>query len=89
VKQTICKFCDTVLIEGQTCHSIVENKSKAGRKLWADILMRKCHTCGKEKRYPINATRPKRKTLRGVQDTDHPAVTKDQDEPPSAAEMNG
>ncbi|KAK4214064.1 RNAse P Rpr2/Rpp21/SNM1 subunit domain-containing protein [Rhypophila decipiens] len=65
VKQTICKYCDSVLIEGETCTSTVENRSKGGRKPWADVLVRKCHGCGRERRYPVNAPRPKRKTERG------------------------
>lgn len=65
MKQTMCKNCDTVLIEGQSCSLYIENKSKGGKKQWADMLVRECHTCGKEKRYPVNAPRTKRKTLRG------------------------
>ena len=65
VKQTICKFCDSVLIEGKTCTSTIENRSKGGRKPWADMLVRRCHACKKEKRHPVSAPRPKRKTERG------------------------
>ncbi|KAK0633303.1 RNAse P Rpr2/Rpp21/SNM1 subunit domain-containing protein, partial [Immersiella caudata] len=64
VKQSICKFCDSILIEGQSCTSAVENRSRGGRKPWADVMVRKCHTCGRERRYPISATRPKRKAER-------------------------
>ncbi|KAL2269508.1 hypothetical protein VTJ83DRAFT_1692 [Remersonia thermophila] len=64
VKQTICKFCDSVLIEGQSCTSVVENRSKGARKPWADVLVRRCHTCGRQRRYPVSAPRPKRKTER-------------------------
>ncbi|KAL2136068.1 hypothetical protein VTI74DRAFT_5648 [Chaetomium olivicolor] len=65
VKQAICKFCDSVLIDGESCTSTIENRSKGARKPWADMLVRKCHTCGKERRYPVHAARPKRKTERG------------------------
>lgn len=65
MKQTTCKFCDSILIEGQTCTSQIENKSKGGRKPWADVLVRRCHTCERERRYPVNTTRPQRKTGRG------------------------
>jgi ribonuclease P protein subunit RPR2 len=65
VKQTICKFCDSILIDGESCTSKIENKSKGAKKPWADVLVRKCHTCGKERRYPVSAARPKRKTDRG------------------------
>lgn len=64
IKQTICKYCDAVQIEGKTCHSTVENLSKGGRKPWADVLVTRCDTCGNTKRYPINAPRQKRKSLR-------------------------
>ncbi|KAK0668154.1 putative ribonuclease P protein subunit p21 [Cercophora samala] len=72
VKQSICKFCDSVLIEGESCTSGIENKSKGGRKPWADVLVRKCHTCGKERRYPVCAKRPKRKTERPVATPEQP-----------------
>lgn len=66
IKQTLCKFCDSILIDGESCTSAIENKSKAARKPWADVLVRKCHTCGRERRYPVSAARPKRKTARGL-----------------------
>ncbi|UPK91679.1 hypothetical protein LCI18_002614 [Fusarium solani-melongenae] len=65
MKQTICKFCDTLQVEGETCTSTVENASKGGRKPWADVLTILCKTCGNVKRYPVSAPRQKRKTLRG------------------------
>ncbi|KAL6896304.1 RNAse P Rpr2/Rpp21/SNM1 subunit domain-containing protein [Trichoderma evansii] len=64
IKQTVCKYCDAVQIEGKTCHSTVENLSKGGRKPWADVLVTRCDTCGNVKRYPISAPRQKRKSLR-------------------------
>lgn len=64
VKQAVCKFCDSVLIEGHSCTSTVENRSRGGRKPWADVLVRRCHTCGRERRYPISAEKQKRKTER-------------------------
>lgn len=70
LKQSVCKYCDTVQIEGQSCTSVVENKSKGGKKPWADILVRKCKTCGGEKRYPVNSPRSKRKSLRGAGSTE-------------------
>jgi len=69
VKRTLCKYCDSVLIDGKTCESTVENKSREGRKPWADVLVRKCLTCGKEKRDPINTKRPSRKTRRSASET--------------------
>lgn len=64
IKRSICKYCDTLLIEGQTCSSIVENKSKGGKKPWADTLVVKCQTCGREKRFPVNTPKQKRRPLR-------------------------
>ncbi|KAL7963201.1 RNAse P Rpr2/Rpp21/SNM1 subunit domain-containing protein [Trichoderma compactum] len=64
IKQTICKYCDAILIEGKTCHSAVENLSKGGRKPWADVLVTRCSTCGNVKRYPVSAPRQNRKPLR-------------------------
>ncbi|CCC09350.1 hypothetical protein SMACR_05234 [Sordaria macrospora] len=66
VKRTICKYCDSVLIDGSTCTTSIENRSKGGRKPWADVMVRRCHACKKERRYPIDAKRTKRKTERGV-----------------------
>ncbi|KAK4043753.1 RNAse P Rpr2/Rpp21/SNM1 subunit domain-containing protein [Parachaetomium inaequale] len=67
VKQTICKFCDSILIDGGSSTSTIENKSKGAKKPWADVLVRKCHTCGRERRYPVSAARPRRKTERGLE----------------------
>ncbi|KAK3489423.1 RNAse P Rpr2/Rpp21/SNM1 subunit domain-containing protein [Neurospora hispaniola] len=70
VKRTICKYCDSLLIDGSTCTAFIENRSKGGRKPWADILVRRCHACKKERRYPIEAKRTKRKTERGISEED-------------------
>ena len=64
LKRTICKYCDTLLVEGRTSVSSIENHSKGGRKPWADVLVIKCKTCGNSKRYPVDAARQKRKSLR-------------------------
>jgi len=61
MKHSICKSCDTMLIDGSTCFSEVENKSKDGKKPWADVLVRRCKTCGFERRYPLAAERQKRR----------------------------
>lgn len=70
VKRTICKYCDSVLIDGSTCTAFIENRSKGGRKPWADILVRRCHACKRERRFPIEAKRTKRKTERGTMGED-------------------
>ncbi|KAJ4416923.1 hypothetical protein N0V82_006473 [Gnomoniopsis sp. IMI 355080] len=64
IKRSICKHCDSLLIDGQSSSSVVENNSKGGKKPWADVLVIKCHTCGREKRFPINAPTQKRRQLR-------------------------
>jgi ribonuclease P protein subunit RPR2 len=61
MKHSICKNCDTMLTDGSTCSIEVENKSKGGKKPWADVLVRKCNTCGFTRRYPMAAKRQKRK----------------------------
>ena len=64
MKHSLCKRCDTMLIDGSTCSNEVENKSKNGKKPWADVLVRRCHTCGLEKRFPVAAKRQKRRPQR-------------------------
>jgi ribonuclease P protein subunit RPR2 len=61
MKSKVCRYCDTILVEGTTCSVVMENKSKGGKKPWADVMVWKCESCGREKRYPVNAKRqPKR-----------------------------
>ncbi|VUC33189.1 unnamed protein product [Clonostachys rosea] len=64
MKQGVCKLCDTLQIDGETCHSTIENHSKGGRKPWADILVVRCVSCGHAKRYPVSAPKQMRKLLR-------------------------
>ncbi|OHF03428.1 RNAse P Rpr2/Rpp21/SNM1 subunit domain-containing protein [Colletotrichum orchidophilum] len=64
VKQTMCKFCDSLLIEGKSCTTTVENLSKGGKKPWADVMVTKCKTCGNVKRFPVSAPRQKRRPFR-------------------------
>lgn len=79
IKRTICKYCDSLLVEGQTCSSTVENTSKGGKKPWADTWVVKCHTCGREKRFPVNAPKQKRRTLRASAD---PKAAAQKQDPP-------
>lgn len=67
MKHSFCKKCDTILVEGSTCVNRIENKSKGGRKPWADILVRKCNCCGCEKRFPLAAGRQRRRPHRSSQ----------------------
>lgn len=64
IKHSICKRCNTPLIEGQTCTKAMENSSKEGRKPCADMLVLECQSCGATKRWPIGAKRQERKTKR-------------------------
>ena len=64
LKRTMCKICDSLLIEGQSCLSMVENHSKGGKKPWADVLVIQCLTCKNVKRIPIGAQKQKRKQAR-------------------------
>ncbi|RKF61368.1 putative rnase p rpr2 rpp21 subunit domain-containing protein [Erysiphe neolycopersici] len=64
IKHSICKSCSTILIDGSTCSNLVENKSKGGKKPWADVLIKKCYTCGSVKRFPISARRQERREVR-------------------------
>jgi len=67
MKHVICKNCDTLLLDGSTCKSEVENKSKGGKKPWADMLVRRCNTCGLARRYPVVVQRQKRWPQRSPQ----------------------
>lgn len=64
LKHSICKICNSPLLEGQTCTRTTENLSKGGRKPWADVLVVKCLACGACKRFPVGARKQKRKALR-------------------------
>lgn len=64
IKRSICKHCDSLLIDGHTSSSVVENKSKGGKKPWADVLVIKCHICSREKRFPVSGPTQKRRQLR-------------------------
>jgi ribonuclease P protein subunit RPR2 len=63
VKQAVCKRCNSILVEGQTCNRFVENLSR-GNKAHADVLVLECRTCGGKKRFPTKTTRQKRKCER-------------------------
>lgn len=69
MKHTMCKRCDTLLVDGRTCATEVENKSKGGRKPWADTLVKKCLNCGCERRYPVNSDRQTRRPHRVMKAT--------------------
>jgi ribonuclease P protein subunit RPR2 len=76
MKRSICKNCDTLLVDGSTCTSQVENKSKGGKKPWADILVWKCNTCGIARRIPVVAERQKRRPRRSAEGPEKMQETK-------------
>ena len=57
VKHSICKCCDTLLVPGSTSTSYVENKSRGGKKPWADVLVAQCTYCGAVRRFPVGVKR--------------------------------
>ncbi|KAI1362619.1 RNAse P Rpr2/Rpp21/SNM1 subunit domain-containing protein [Xylaria arbuscula] len=78
IKHTICKYCDTILITGETSTVVVENKSKHGKKPWADVLVMKCNTCSRVKRFPIHGQRQKRRPNRTQTSIDTPERVSEQ-----------
>lgn len=61
VKRAVCKRCDMLLTAGTTAESKVENKSRGGKKHWAEVLVITCVMCRTEKRFPIGADRQTKK----------------------------
>lgn len=53
IKRRICKRCDAFLAPGVSCTERIENKSKNGKKPWADVLIVECNACGAMKRFPV------------------------------------
>ena len=64
MKHSICQDCDSLLLPGRTSTSRFENKSRGGRKPWADVLVVTCNSCGLAKRHPIGAKRQCRRAER-------------------------
>ena len=67
MKHSICKRCDLLLVPGSSATVSIENKSRGGRKPWADVLVMTCTACGTAKRFPIGAKRQLRKEERRAQ----------------------
>ena len=71
MKRSVCRRCETLLIPGLTSTFDIENKSRGGRKSWADVLIVTCKLCGTARRLPIGATRQStRKERRAQTDSD-------------------
>ena len=67
LKRSICKRCTTILTEGSSSQSKLENASRGGKKPWADVLVVQCLSCGAGKRYPVGASKQVRKNKRKPQ----------------------
>lgn len=64
IKHAICKRCDTLLKDGSTLRTYVENKSHDRKKPWADVLVHECTQCGTIRRFPVGAKRQPRRQKR-------------------------
>lgn len=64
MKHSICKRCDALLVPGSTSSARVENKSRGGKKAWADVLIVTCRSCNAVKRFPVAAKRQRRRPQR-------------------------
>ncbi|KJR85498.1 ribonuclease P protein subunit RPR2 [Sporothrix schenckii 1099-18] len=87
MKHSVCKYCDTLLVEGATCISVVENRSRGGRKPWADVLSVTCTTCGRARRYPVTAPRQPRRPFR-ADEPDKTKVTDDANGQPATKDVH-
>ncbi|KAL9626059.1 MAG: hypothetical protein Q9204_007615 [Flavoplaca sp. TL-2023a] len=61
IKHSVCKRCNLLLIDGWNSSKQLENKSRGGKKPWADVLTVTCHACGTAKHFPLGAKRQSRK----------------------------
>ena len=67
IKHSICKRCDQLLVPGSSATTYVENKSRNGKKPWADVLVITCMACKTPKRFPVGAKRQLRRGERSTQ----------------------
>jgi len=74
VKHSICRSCDTPLIEPSTSETTIENLSKGKAKPWADVQVVTCKACGTRKRFPIGAEKQLKKKNRPLSATANPSV---------------
>ena len=66
IKHSICNRCEGLLVPGSSSSTYIENKSRGGKKPWADVLVTECKTCGSTTRIPIGAKRQARRKDRPV-----------------------
>ena len=67
MKHSICKRCDQLLVPGSSATTYIENKSRNGKKPWADVLVITCMACKTPKRFPVGAKRQPRRGERSTQ----------------------
>lgn len=67
MKHSICKRCDLLLVPGSSATLVMENKSRGGKKPWADVLVITCMSCGTPKQFPVGAKRQSRKAERSTE----------------------
>ncbi|KAF4124597.1 ribonuclease P protein subunit RPR2 [Geosmithia morbida] len=77
MKSTMCRSCDSLLVEGQTSRTTVENASRGGRKPWADVLTVRCLVCGQVRRYPVGGRTQQGRHLPEAQETQEGATVDD------------
>ena len=75
IKRNVCKKCNTLLTEGSTCTTSIENASRGRKKPWADVSVVTCATCNSVKRFPVGAKRQARKKDRDAQRRAQPGKT--------------
>lgn len=51
IKRSVCRRCNGLLLLNSIAE--MENLSRGGRKVWADVLVVKCSRCDFVKRYPV------------------------------------
>ena len=61
IKHSACKRCHNILDDRTTLETYVENKSKNGKKPWADVLIHECTQCGFIRRFPVGARKQARR----------------------------
>ena len=61
MKHSMCKRCDSILVAGKSATYTVENRSRGGKKPWADVLVVTCNSCGALRRFPVGAKRQRKR----------------------------
>jgi len=72
MKHSICKRCDLLLVPGSSATLYIENRSRGGKRSWADVLVMTCTACGTARRFPVEAKRQPRRRERPAQTTLEP-----------------